>query len=252
MTFSRMVSTMVALGLSAVSVATFAQGNEEIERFNASKKLLETKVYNDHRVTFYCQAPFDKRKNIDLPRGFTTEKHEKRAHRVEWEHVVPAENFGRSFPAWREGHSSCVRNGKPYKGRACAEKIHKEFRYMEADMYNLYPSIGAVNATRSNYRFARLGNVPSSFGSCPMTVQNGRVQPPEYTRGVIARTMFYMADAYPNFRLSRQDRKLFRSWDQKYPVDSWECIRASRIEKIQKNRNRFVKQACQRSGLWPR
>ena len=251
MTFSRWMGTLVALGLAVTSVVANAQGNTEIERFNAAKKLLETKVYHDHRVTFYCQAPFDKRKNITLPQGFTTEKHAKRAHRVEWEHVVPAENFGRSFEAWRDGHDSCVRNDKPYKGRACAQKVEKEFRYMEADMYNLYPAIGAVNATRSNFRFARLGDVPSSFGSCPMTVQNGRVQPPTYTRGAIARTMLYMADAYPKFRLSRQDQKLYQAWDRLYPVDQWECIRASRIEQIQKNRNRFVKQACQRSGLWP-
>ena len=62
-----------AAGLAA------AAGNTQIESFNQAKKTLEREVYQDHRITFYCQAPFDSRKNITLPAGFTTPKHEKRA-----------------------------------------------------------------------------------------------------------------------------------------------------------------------------
>ena len=47
-----------SLVLAAVNVAA-AAGNERIESFNKAKKLLEQKVYFDHRFTFYCQAPFD-------------------------------------------------------------------------------------------------------------------------------------------------------------------------------------------------
>lgn len=138
---------VVSIGLTATQ--GWAAGNTRIESFNQAKKLLEQKVYFDHRETFYCRATFDSKKNVTLPKGFTTEKHEKRAHRVEWEHVVPAENFGRAFAEWRDGDEECVRsNGKPFKGRACAEKANQEFRYMQADLYNLYPAIGAVNAVR--------------------------------------------------------------------------------------------------------
>ena len=123
------------------SGAVFAAGNEHIESFNKAKKLLEQKVYFDHRVTFYCQAPFDAKKNITLPEGFSAPKHAKRSSRVEWEHVVPAENFGRAFVEWREGNAACVDSkGRSFKGRKCAEKVNASYRLMQSDLYNLYPS----------------------------------------------------------------------------------------------------------------
>ena len=243
--------TLAALLLAATSTLLMAAGNTEIESFNKAKRLLETKVYYDHRVTLYCGAAFDERKNVTLPDGFTTPKHAKRAHRVEWEHVVPAENFGRAFVEWREGADVCVdKKGKAFKGRKCAEKANAAFRYMQADLYNLYPAIGAVNAMRSNYRYSMLPGVPATFGTCSMKIDGRRAEPPEAARGTIARTVLYMADAYRGtYRLSRQDRQLMEAWDRQYPVDKWECTRARRIEAIQGNPNERVKEACRKAGL---
>ena len=84
----------------------WAAGNMQNESFAKAKRLLEQKVYYDHRQTLYCGAAFDEHKQIRLPRGFTADKHRKRSSRVEWEHVVPAENFGRAFPEWR-GKGQC-------------------------------------------------------------------------------------------------------------------------------------------------
>ena len=245
-----LVRATAAVLAAVVAGGVFAGGNTQNESFNQAKRLLEKKVYYDHRVTFYCQAPFDAKKNIDLPDGFTTPKHEKRAHRIEWEHVVPAENFGRAFQEWREGSQACVDSkDRSFKGRKCAEKANRTFRLMQADMYNLYPAIGAVNALRSNYRYALLPTSPVTFGTCPMKIDGNRAEPPEYTRGAIARTVLYMADAYPQYRLSAADRKLMDAWNKMYPVNAWECLRAQRIEKIQKNENSFVKEACRNAGL---
>ena len=172
----------------------FAAGNERIQSFSQAKKILEREIYADHRVTLYCGAKFDERKRVELPTGFMTPKHAARAERVEWEHVVPAENFGRAFPEWREGAPACVDSrGRAYKGRRCAEKASAEFRRMESDLYNLYPAIGAVNAMRSNYRYALLPDVPPTFGSCAMKVARRRAEPPEEARGTIARSVLYMA-----------------------------------------------------------
>lgn len=230
--------------------SVWAQGNTRIESFNTAKKLLEQKVYFDHRETFYCRAVFDAKKNVTLPEGFTTEKHAKRANRVEWEHVVPAENFGQAFAAWRDGDPECVRNnGKSFKGRACAEKVSEEFRHMQADLYNLYPAIGAVNAMRSNYRYQMLPQAPSSFGTCPMKIEGRAAEPPEYTRGAIARTTLYMQASYPVYRLSGAQQKLMDAWNKMYKPDEWECLRAERIRKIQGNENTFVTEACRQAGL---
>lgn len=239
-----------ALFLAASSLV-LAGGNVRIDSFSQAKRLLEREVYVDHRVTLYCGATFDERKRVTLPEGFTTPKHAKRAERIEWEHVVPAENFGRGFVEWREGADVCVDSkGKAFKGRKCAEKANAAFRFMQADMYNLYPAIGAVNAMRSNYRYSMLPGVPATFGTCSMKIDGRRAEPPEASRGTIARTVLYMADVYgTHYRLSRQDRQLMEAWDRQYPVDAWECERARRIEKIQGNSNERVANACQKAGL---
>ena len=54
---------------------------------------------------------------------------------------------------------------------------------MQADLYNLYPAIGAVNAIRSNFNYQMLPDTAATFGTCPMKVANRRAEPPEYTRG---------------------------------------------------------------------
>ena len=150
-TFALISSTLF---FQAPSLAENINGNQRFESFNQVKKILEKDVVFDHRFTLYCQAPFMANKQILLPEGFQTTSHKKRASRIEWEHVVPAENFGRSFTEWREGSSDCFDNkGSPFKGRKCAEKANRTFRLMQCDMYNLYPSIGAVNAERGNKNF---------------------------------------------------------------------------------------------------
>ncbi|PKG37726.1 endonuclease I, partial [Psychromonas sp. Urea-02u-13] len=104
--------TTVALLLTTSVLAE----NTTITSFSKAKKNLETKVYQNHRETLYCGAIFDSKKNITPPNGFTSVKHVKRSKRVEWEHVVPAENFGRTFIEWREGDKQCVTSkGKSYK-----------------------------------------------------------------------------------------------------------------------------------------
>lgn len=226
-------------------------GNEWNDSFSKAKKMLERQVYHDHRETLYCGAKYDAKKNIVLPEGFSTPAHEKRAGRMEWEHAVPAENFGRAFAEWREGDPQCVdRKGKAFKGRRCAEKVNMEYRRMQADMYNLFPAIGAVNAVRSNKQYSELPGSSSGFGSCEAKVDGNRFEPPARSKGQVSRAALYMADSYPQYRLSRQQRQLFEAWDKLFPVEQWECTRAKRIEEIQGNENRFVKKPCQQAGLW--
>ena len=169
---------------------------------------------------------------------------------MEWEHIVPAENFGRAFVEWREGHPECVDSkGKPFRGRRCAEKVNVEFRRMKADMHNLAPSIGAVNALRSHYNFALLPGVENTFGTCAMKIQGNRVEPPEHARGKIARTYKYMEATYPRYNMGGPSEKLKAAWDKMYPPDAWECERARRIAKIQGNVNEITEARCREVGL---
>ena len=125
-----------------------------------------------------------------------------------------------------------------------------DYRYMQADMFNLYPAIGVVNALRSNYNFTMLPAVKSDFGSCAMTIDNRKAEPPERARGQIARTYFYMDGAYKQYRMSKSQRQLMGTWDKMYPVDGWECTRAKKIARLQKSMNNIVKSRCQSAGIW--
>ncbi|GLS91971.1 endonuclease [Psychromonas marina] len=234
----------ILMSLSLFSLSALAT-NETIQSFSKAKKLLETEVYQNNRITLYCGASFDSKKNIHPPEGFHTDKHVKRSKRVEWEHVVPAENFGRTFIEWREGDKQCVTStGKAYKGRKCANKTNDEYKYMQADMHNLFPAIGAVNAMRSNYNFQMLPQVESGFGSCAMKIDNKKAEPPVEARGRIARTYLYMDDTYARYNMSNSQKQLMNAWDKMYPVSEWECTRAKKIASIQKNKNEIVESRC--------
>ena len=236
-----------AVFLSAALLLPFIVIAEPTDSFSKAKKLMMEKVYFDHRETLYCGATFDEKKRITLPAGFHTAKHVKRAQRVEWEHVVPAENFGRTFSEWREGHPKCVDSiGKAFKGRNCASKVNKEYRYMQSDLYNLYPAIGTVNAMRSNYNFSMLPDVKSAFGSCLVKIHNRKVEPTIQSRGQIARTYLYMDQRYPRYKMSKSQKQLMHAWNKMYPVSAWECLRAERISKIQGNRNTLVTEQCEK------
>ncbi len=238
---SKLILTFTAL---LVAQNTFA-ANTTIESFDTAKKELLHNVYTDYQRTLYCKAKFDSQKNVVQPKGFYTTKYKNREHRIEWEHSVPAENFGRAFKSWRDGDPSCVTSsGKTYKNRRCATKVDLEYRLMQADMHNLFPAIGSVNALRSNYNFRPLPDAQPTFGSCEMKIENRKADPPEASRGRIARAYKYMQKEYPRYKMSKQQNQLMDAWDKMYPVSDWECTRNERIKAIQGNSNSFVEQGC--------
>ena len=128
--------------------------------------------------------------------------------------------------------------------------MNMNYRYMQSDMYNLVPAIGAVNALRSNYNFRPLPKEKSDFGTCKMKIEDRKVEPPTRSRGAIARTYKYIQASYSRYKMSRQQQQLMDSWDKMYPVTSFECLRTKRIEQIQNNENAVVKQQCLRNQIW--
>jgi len=235
---------ILLISILLLSSQAFSQ-NTQITSFSKSKKLL-LKLYKDNPVTLYCGCSYKGKKPYLSSCGYIPKKNNKRANRIEWEHVVPAHAFGQSFSEWRNGHHKCVKkNGKKFKGRKCAEKMNEEYRRMQADMYNLYPAIGEVNGRRSNYSMAIIEGEKREFGECDVEIKSRKVEPREKIRGEIARTYLYMDSVYPGRGIiSKKNRKLFDAWNKSDPVDEWECERAKRIEKIQGNRNEVVMVEC--------
>ena len=220
-----------------------AAGNTTIATFRQAKGHV-MEITKDRRETFYCGCRFDEDKAIDHAScGYRVRKNQKRASRMEVEHVVPAEAFGKSFKAWREGHPECVtKKGKRYKGRRCARKVSRLFRRMEADLYNLQPAIGEVNGDRSNYSMAEIPGEAREYGACDVEIEGRRIEPKPSIRGDIARIYLYMDQAYPKRGIvGKQRRRILRAWATEDPVDDWERTRAKRIARIQGNVNPFVK-----------
>ncbi|GLT17641.1 deoxyribonuclease [Vibrio zhanjiangensis] len=241
------VARFFVVWLALLPHVVLAMGNASIESFSTSKRLMQKEIFVGelYQRTLYCDASFNMSKYVTLPEGFTTDKYRGRLNKWEAEHVVPAENFGRAFPAWRDGHPDCIDNkGKAYKGRDCASKVSKDYRLMQADLFNLYPAIGSVNAQRQNYNFVMLPNSLSSFGSCDMRIEATKVQPPENARGRIARAYLYMETVYPIYQMSRSQRKLMNAWDSRYPVTAIECEIGKRISAAQQSSNPILEQRC--------
>ena len=219
--------------------------NTTITSFSKSKQYL-AKVYKDNLITLYCGCSFKGKTPVFSSCGYIPKKDNKRANRIEWEHVVPAYVFGIFFSEWTVGHPKCVKkNGKKYKGRRCASKVNREFKRMEADMFNLFPAIGEVNGLRSNYPMTIIEGEERQFGKCDVEIKRGKVEPRDEVRGEIARTYMYMDSVYPGKGIiSNQNRSMFEEWNRSDPADEWECERARRIEKIQGNRNEIVLDNC--------
>lgn len=233
---------------------TYVFSNTTIGSFSKSKKLLK-KIYKEHQITFYAQCNYtykSKKNMIDrdscgyTPRNEYTKKGKinKRARRIEWEHIIPAENFGRQFTCWREGHTKCVtKNGKTYKGRKCCSKVNQKFKYMESDLHNLVPTIGELNADRSNFRFGMIEGEKRRYGKnidFEVDFKTRQVEPRNDIKGNIARTYFYFEDTY-NMKISKQQRKIFKIWNKMDPIDKWEIQRNKKIQQIQENFNPYIK-----------
>lgn len=123
-----------------------------------------------------------------------------RAERTEWEHIVPASFLGRQLQYWQEG------------GRQNCQATSLEFKQMEANLFNLSPVAGEVNADRSNYNMGMaISYKLGVYGHCQSRTDfKQRVfEPRDEAKGLIARTYFYMYDRYSNLKMSVQQQNLF-------------------------------------------
>lgn len=222
-----------------IMLAAGPVSGREITTF-ASAKIASAEVNRDVKGDFYCGCKIRWQGKKGIPDlagcGYQIRKDARRAQRIEWEHVMPAWQFGHQRKCWQQGgRKGCRRD--------------RAFRKIESDMHNLQPVVGEVNADRANFPYGQWSGAAGQYGHCPVKIDFAarRAQPPETARGVIARTYFYMRDRY-HISLSRQQTQLFNAWHARYPVSQWECIRDSRIAKLQGNNNPYVQRACREKG----
>lgn len=204
--------------------------------FEKAKTLAREQVYHDRNVAgdLYCGCTWrwvgrsGGRTNL-AECGYQIRAQQTRAERTEWEHIVPASNFGRQRQCWQNGGRSNCTSNDPVFGR------------MEADLHNLTPVVGEVNADRSNFNLGMVASSDTNYGRCPFKVSfKDRVaEPPNWAKGFVARVHFYMADRY-NLQLSAQQVRVLMAWDRQYPVSHWELERDRRIAPLMGHSNPFV------------
>jgi deoxyribonuclease-1 len=161
--------------------------------------------------------------------GYEARKQASRAERTEWEHIVPAWTFGHQRQCWQNG------------GRKNCVATDTVFRAMEADLFNLYPSVGEVNGDRANFNYGMASSAAPQYGRCSTRIDFAAktAEPRDEVKGLVARTTFYMFDRY-NLSMSRQQQQLLMAWSKQYPVTAWERERNARIAKIVGYPNKFV------------
>lgn len=161
--------------------------------------------------------------------GYQARTNADRAARMEWEHIVPASNFGRQRQCWQNG------------GRENCNRTDPVFNAMEADVHNLYPSVGEVNGDRSNLNYGMAVGVAPQYGMCRTKIDfpNRTAEPRAEMKGLAARVTFYMYDRY-NLRMSSQQEQVLMAWDRAFPVTAWEIERDQRNARVMGHNNPFV------------
>lgn len=210
----------------------------EVFTFREAKVVLREQLLPLHPRTLYCDCPVTGKGKKLAPNlaacGYQTRKDAERAARLEWEHVVPASEFGQQLQCWQQG------------GRKNCSGKDARFDRFEGDLHNLYPTVGEVNGDRGNLRFGMVSSQQAhSYGQCAMRIDfKGRLaEPPAHARGIVARTYLYMADKH-GIKLAPRQRQLFEAWHRQYPVVDWECRRHTRVSEIQGDSNPLLVAAC--------
>ncbi|MDC3192349.1 endonuclease [Pseudoalteromonas elyakovii] len=226
--------------------------------FSSAKKRAEKYIYHDQNRTFYCRCDyvFDDTEDLDgdgdvketmikpqscgyIPRNPLTKKRKPNARvsRIEWEHIVPAAQFGQHRSCWK-------RNGKDNARKNCT-KTDKAFEIAEGDLHNLVPAVGELNADRSDFNFGEIDGKNRAYGQCDFEVsfEADLVEPTDFVKGNIARIYLYMVEKH-GAKVTPEKLEMFKLWNKIDPIDRWECERDRRISTIQGNSNHFVSQEC--------
>ena len=231
--------TLLLLALLVAPLSAYSLSFTQYHQNNFQQaKTYAARINADAPADFYCGCKISWQGKKGVPDlsscGYSVRKNANRAQRIEWEHVMPAWEFGHQRQCWQHGgRKNCIKDA--------------DYRRIESDLHNLQPAIGEVNGDRNNFQYSQWNGGDQPYGQCSMKIdfKQKRAQPPERARGAIARTYFYMRDQY-QLRLSRQQTQLFTAWNTQYPVTKWECERDNRIAQVQGNHNAWVQQACQR------
>ena len=183
---------------------------ERTDDYRRALSLMWGSLYRKGGSTLYCNKAFGRNKGSD----------------INVEHVTPM-----SWAAY------ALRCGRRDDCRATSRR----FNQIEADLHNMWPSLKAVNKARRSYPFAIIKGEARPFPGCDFEFDKRRrtAEPRPGARGEIARSMFYMHEAY-DIEIRRSLGRVLKRWNHDDPVSDEERRRNAMIEKLQGNRNPFI------------
>jgi deoxyribonuclease-1 len=233
------LSDFPLLGLLLLGLLLFLSAcsfRDAPQTFDQARKDLRHEVYYDQNDEgdFYCECAWqwtgESGGELDPELcGYQLRAQPIRAKRTEWEHVLPASAFGQTLQCWHDG------------GRENCNRTDAVFNAMEADMHNIVPALGEINADRSNYHFDEIAGDSFEYGACKFQVDSRLriAEPRDAVKGQIARMYFYMHQRY-GLQLSEVLQRRYLQWDAQFPVTAWEMERDRRIARVMGHHNPFV------------
>ncbi len=241
---------MFSFCLSFLCLALQAEETETkidtvVTDFSKAKKFLR-RIYRKIGKEFYCGCTFVPDENLQgrfqIEKdscGLSSRTGSDRSYLIEWEHIVPAYQFGKDRSCWKK--EDCEWNGKKLKGRKCCSAIDPVFREIEADLHNLVPAPGEINNDRGHFYFGIIEGEKREYGKCDFEVdfRRGLAEPSESIRGDIARIYLYMEYVW-GIQIPPETKKLYESWNEQDPADVFEIRRNQIIERIQGRKNPFI------------
>lgn len=198
--------------------------------FRHAKVLLHTRIFNTPAlmVDLYCNCTYGRDRVMDWSVcGYRPRANAERGKRLEWEHVVPASFFGQGLACWKDG------------GRKNCTRTDRGFNDFEGDLHNLRPSVGELNADRSNLPYGDVAIKKQRYGSCQFYVDGGLVEPPDSAKGHVARVWLYMAQKY-KFTIPPSIAATIQSWHERFPVTDHEREINRRIKAVQGDTNPWI------------
>lgn len=215
--------------------------------FEEAKDVLYELVYRDkrERVEIYCGCAFSDDRRIDPDScGVGGKALGQGSNRIWIEHALPVSWAQSHFACYREkGRSEGGRRDDEESPRAYCGRVDAGFAMLEADLHNLWPSVGSINKIRGATAYGMVAGEPREYGSCDFEKADKRAEPRDAVKGDVARSVLYMRDRY-KVRISERDQKVLEAWDRQDPVDAWEVERNRRIKKIQSNGNPWIERAA--------
>ncbi len=228
----KLILLLLVVFLLSVPLVAFA----ESPGWRRAKNAADDIIYAGKDRTLYCGCVYTSNGTnngsgsvVHQACGYVPpQSYSSRANRIEWEHVVPASLMpARQFDCWVLGN------------REACERNDPRAQAMLFDLHNLAPSVGQVNALRSNDRYTVIPGGPSGFGSCPIQDQQGAFEPPDCLKGNVARIWLYMSFRH-GVVISQAERDMFEAWSANDAVSPWESQREKRIFDYTFVQNPFV------------